>query len=391
MVFSGDRKMDGNKINKGMVIAVACTAMLTFSATYSAMKYSDMKKLKEFQLLAEAERIIAQHFYYDASDTDKLIDSAVGGYVSALEDPYSRYQSVQQTEERNESHSGLKTGVGITVMNRKDGYMEVVEVNSRTPAEKAGLQVGDIIKKLDGADVKDMGYEEAVNVIKNGEVDSIIKMSVERDGNMIDFDVKREKIDIITASSEMISDDIGVIKITQFNDKTPEQVKSCFDDCKGKGAKGIIFDVRNNGGGLVSAVEKCLDPLLPEGKIAVAIYKDGKEETIVSSDSEETDMPMTVLMNGNSASGAELFAASLRDFKGAELVGETSFGKGIMQDTFSLSNGSTVVLTVAEYKTTKSDCYHGVGLKPDYEVFPAEGEEDVQLSKAVEVLRAKIK
>lgn len=381
--------MNENKINKSIVIAVACTAMLTFSATYSAMKYSDMKKLKEFQLLAEAENIIAKHFYYDASDSEKLIDSAVGGYVSALEDPYSRYQSIKQTEERNESHSGLKTGVGITVLGREDGYMEVVEVNSKTPAEKAGMQAGDIIRKLDGSDVKDMGYEEAVNYIKTGEVDSVVKITVEREENIIDFDIKREKIDIITATSEMI-DNIGVIKISQFNDKTPEQVKNCFDDCKGKGAKGIIFDVRNNGGGLVTAVEECLDPLLPEGKIAVAIYKDGKEETIVSSDAEETDMPMTVLMNGNSASGAELFAASLRDFKGAELVGETSFGKGIMQDTFSLSNGSTVVLTVAEYKTTKSDCYHGVGLIPDYEVFPAEGVEDAQLDKALEVIKSKI-
>ena len=389
MIFSGERIMNGNKLNKSVMIAVACTAMLTFSATYSVMKYSDLKKLKEFQLLAEAENIIAKHFYYDASDSEKLIDSAVGGYVSALEDPYSRYQSIKQTEERSESHSGLKTGVGITVLGREDGYMEAVEVNPKTPAEKAGMQSGDIIKKLDGSDVKDMGFEEAVNVIKTGEVDSVIRITVEREGNIIDFDVKREKIDIITATSEMI-DNIGLIKISQFNDKTPEQVKSCFDDCVGKGAKGIIFDVRNNGGGLVTAVEKCLDPLLPEGKIAVAIYKDGKEETIVSSDAEETDMPMTVLMNGNSASGAELFAASLRDFKGAELVGETSFGKGIMQDTFSLSNGSTVVLTVAEYKTTKSDCYHGTGLKPDFEVFPAEGEEDVQLSKALEVIKNKI-
>ena len=389
MIFSGERIMNGNKLNKSVMIAVACTAMLTFSATYSVMKYSDLKKLKEFQLLAEAENIIAKHFYYDASDSEKLIDSAVGGYVSALEDPYSRYQSIKQTEERSESHSGLKTGVGITVLNREDGYMEVVEVNPKTPAEKAGMQSGDIIKKLDGSDVKDMGYEEAVNVIKTGEVDSVIRITVEREGNIIDFDVKREKIDIITATSEMI-DNIGLIKISQFNDKTPEQVKSCFDDCVGKGAKGIIFDVRNNGGGLVTAVEKCLDPLLPEGKIAVAIYKDGKEETIVSSDAEETDMPMTVLMNGNSASGAELFAASLHDFKGAELVGETSFGKGIMQDTFSLSNGSTVVLTVAEYKTTKSECYHGIGLKPDYEVLPGDGGEDVQLSKALEVIKNKI-
>ncbi|WP_044976526.1 S41 family peptidase [Ruminococcus sp. HUN007] len=382
--------MKGFKPNKSIVIAVACTAMLTFSATYSVMKYSDLKKLKEFQLLAEAEHLVAKHFYYDASDSEKLVDSAVSGYISALEDPYSRYQSIKQTEERKDSHAGLKTGIGITVSGREDGYMEIVEVNPKSPAEKAGLQAGDIIKKLDGSDVAEMGFDDAVSAIKNGEVDSVIRITAEREGNAIDFDVKREKIDIITASSEMVSDDTGLIRITQFNDKTPEQVKNCFDECISKGAKGIIFDVRNNGGGLVTAVEECLDPLLPEGKIAVAIYKDGKEETIVSSDAEETDIPMTVIMNGNSASGAELFAASLHDFKGAELVGETSYGKGIMQDTFSLSNGSTVVLTVAEYKTTKSDCYHGIGLKPDYEVLPAEGDKDVQLEKAMEVIKAKI-
>ncbi|MBE6854008.1 MAG: carboxyl-terminal protease, partial [Ruminococcus sp.] len=139
-----------------------------------------------------------------------------------------------------------------------------------------------------------------------------------------------------------------------------------------------------------SSVEKCLDPLLPEGDIAVAVFKDKTEEVIVTSDSEETDIPMAVLINGVSASGAELFAAALRDFKGAVLVGTTSYGKGIMQDTFELSDKSTVVLTVAEYRTTRSECYHGVGLVPDH-VTEAEGEDsDVQLEKAIEVLKGKI-
>lgn len=372
-----------------VLVPVLCTGMLTFSATYSVMKFQYYKDFSEFKLLAEAENIVNKNFFYDSSDRDKLVDSAVGGYISGLEDRYSRYQSVKQTEDNSNSHAGVRIGIGVTVTLTEEGYIEVIEVSSNSPSEKAGVKAGDIIVKLDGKDVKEEGYDESVNYIKTGEEDSVVVLSVIRDGSTLDIPVKREKIEIITASGEMLEDSIGRISITQFNDKTAEQLKNSFDELTGNGAKGIIFDVRDNGGGLVTAVEACLDPLIPEGDIAVAVYKDGKEEVIVTSDAEETDVPVVVLINGNSASGAELFAASLRDFKGAELIGVNSFGKGIMQDTFDLSNGSTVILTVAEYKTTRSDCYHGVGLVPDYEI-ENDGESDLQLQKAVEVLKKKI-
>jgi len=370
-------------------VAVICTGMLTFSLTYSATKYRYYKDFKEYELLAEAENVVNKNFFYDASDKEKLVDSAVGGYISGLEDKYSRYQSIKETEERNDTHAGLKVGIGITITPTEDGYMEVVEVGPDSPAYKGGIRTADIIKALDGNDVKETGYNESVNYIKDGEADTTVIITAERNGEKMEFTVKREKIEIITASSVMV-DNIGHISITQFNDKTPEQMKKCFDECISQGAEGIVFDVRNNGGGLVTAVEGCLDPLIPEGNIAVAVYKNGKEEVIVKSDPEETDIPMVVLINEKSASGAELFAASLRDFKGAELIGKTSYGKGIMQDTFNLSNGSTVVLTVAEYKTTKSECYHGIGLVPDYETDDTDPEKDLQLEKAIETLKKKI-
>ncbi len=385
------KKSEGNSNIKKTAVAVFLTAVISGGLAYTATDHYYIHRFKEFKLLSEAQYLINDNFFYKADDKDLLIDAAVGGYVSALDDPYSRYQSVNQTKERSDNHAGLMVGIGITISLREDGYIDVVEVKTGSPAEKAGVKQGDILKAVDGKDVKETGYEESVDAVKNGEENSTVVLTVDRNGGTEKISVKREKIEIITASAEMTGGDIGHISITQFNDKTPEQVKSCFDECIGKGAKGIIFDVRNNGGGLVTAVEDCLDPLLPEGKIAVAVYKDGHEETIVNSDAEETDVPMAVLINGNSASGAELFAASLRDFKGSELIGENSFGKGIMQNTFSLSNGSSVVLTVAEYRTTKSECYHKVGLKPDYEVFPEEGEKDVQLEKAAEVLRKKMK
>lgn len=367
---------------------VLCSALLTFSVTYTGMRYHYYKNYKEYQLLSEAEKLVNDNFYFtDNIDSDILVDSAVSGYISGLDDKYSRYQSVKQTEERNDSHAGLKVGIGVTVTVREDGYIDIVSVSENSPSEKAGLKGGDIIRLLDGNDVRELGYNESVEYIKDGEENSVINITVEREGKQTEIPVKREKIEIITSEGIMLEDNIGYISITQFNDKTPEQMKECFYQFVSEGAKGIVFDVRNNSGGLVSAVEQCLDPLLPEGDVAVAVYSDGRETVIAKSDAEETDIPMVVLMNENSASGAELFAASLRDFKGTKLVGTTSYGKGIMQETFNLSNGSTVILTVAQYKTTKSECYHGVGLVPDYEVTNEGTDEDLQLMKAVEILK----
>lgn len=367
---------------------VMCSAMLTFSVTYTGMRYHYYKNYKEYQLISEAEKLVNENFYFsDNIDSDTLVDSAVSGYISGLNDKYSRYQSVKQSEERKDSHAGLKVGIGITVSVREDGYIDIISVSQNSSSEKAGLKNGDIIKLLDGNDVRELGYNESVAYIKEGEENSVIKITVERGGQTTEIPVRREKIEIITSEGTMLEDNIGYIYISQFNDKTPEQMKKCFSQLVSEGAKGIVFDVRNNSGGLVSAVEECLDPLLPEGNIAVAVYNDGKESVIVSSDAEETDIPMVVLINENSASGAELFAASLRDFKDTKLVGTTSYGKGIMQETFGLSNGSTVILTVAQYKTTRSDCYHGVGLVPDYEVTNEGNDEDLQFMKAVELLK----
>ena len=364
--------------------------MITFSITYLVVKFFNYRTMKPYRLIAETENYIDRYFYFDKADKDEMIDSAIEGFVNALDDKYSRYQSLQITSERNDSQAGVHTGIGITVSRNEEGYMIIEEVREKTPAEKAGLLKDDIITALDSKDVVETGYNESVDYIKNGEENSTLVITLKRGSETIDIEVKREKIEIITSEARMMEDYIGYINITQFNEKTPEQVQKNFTELLSQGAKGIIFDVRNNGGGLVSSVEKCLDPLLPEGDIAVAVYKDGREETIVKSDAEETDIPMTVLVNKNSASGAELFAASLRDFKNTELVGTTTFGKGIMQDTFELSNGSTVVLTVAAYKTTRSECYHGTGLVPDFEIENDESGYDFQLDKATEVVKKKI-
>ena len=376
---------------KTVITAVIAAVMLTFAITYYFITLVYYKKYKNYSLLAEAHAYVDKYYYGDEVEESSLTESTLGGYISGLNDVYSCYNGIQKTQERTDNYAGLKAGIGITVSEADDGYLLVDEVSEDSTAQQAGISAGDIIISIDGKDTKELGMSGAVQLISEGKIDSQIVLKIKRDNEVSDYSVKIGKIDIVSVYGKLVEKNIGYIYITKFNEKTSEQFIELLNSLKNEGAEGYIFDVRDNGGGLVSAVEKCLDPLLPEGEIAVAIYKDGKSQTIVQSDATETDMPMTVLMNENSASGAELFAASLHDFKDVDLVGKKSFGKGIMQNLFTLSDGSTITLTVARYKTTRSECYHGIGLKPDYEVeYDNDQESDKQFDKAVEVLRQKL-
>ena len=184
----------------------------------------------------------------------------------------------------------------------------------------------------------------------------------------------------------MLGNNIGYIKVTGFKKNTPDQFISALERLTANGAKSLIFDVRDNNGGLVPALEECLDPLLPEGVVATAEYNDGRSETIVYSDDSEIDMPMAVIVNENTASAAELFAAALKDSGKAVIVGSQTYGKGVMQVTNEMDDGGAVVLTVAEYKTTKSECYNGIGITPDVQVENEVDGIDSQYSKAIKVL-----
>ncbi|MBE6852946.1 MAG: PDZ domain-containing protein, partial [Ruminococcus sp.] len=244
-----------NKSAGKTAIVIACTAMITFSLTYSAMRLYYYNTYKKYALLTEAEYYVDKYFYYDGVDKKKLIDSSIGGFVEGLEDKYSRYQSIELTAERTEVQTGQQVGIGVTVSPSEDGYMIIEEVRDNTPASKAGLKVKDIIIALDSNDVAQTGYYESVDYIKNGENNSELVMTIKRDGVTSDIIVKREKIDVITAEGKMLDDSVGYISISQFNDKTPEQLHANFQKLVSEGAKGIVFDVRNNGGGLVSSVE----------------------------------------------------------------------------------------------------------------------------------------
>lgn len=351
------------------------------------------KKLDENAQIMELEKYIDDN-YYKAPDKEAVINGALKGYVAGLDDPYSAYLTVDEYDDWQNVESGTMVGIGVTVQADEAG-LYVVSVTEDSPAYTSGIQEGDIITEVEGESVLEIGYEEAVVRIK-GEKNTQTVLTIRRNEELLEMPVMRSEIEVITVSGTMLEDNIGYIRISAFRENTDEQFIKIFDKLIADGAEGIIFDLRNNSGGLLNSLEKVLDPLLPEGIIATATYGNGDVKTIVESDKVETDLPMAVLVNGNTASAAELFAASLSDFDKAFLVGETTYGKGVMQYTAPVAGGG-LTLTVATYQTVRGECYHKIGITPDYQVSLAENfnpdfeapdiENDAQLKIAFENLK----
>ncbi len=389
------------KVSLGLTISIAAlTAAITFIVTmfFSLQSFNEKvqavkEKAAKYERLEALDTYVRENFY-TTLDEDALMTGILKGYVSGLNDPYSNYMTPQEYQALQEKESGQTVGIGVTATISEEGYILLVGIEEGSPAEEAGLQKDDLIVGVQQQDVLALGYEEAITQVK-GEEGTNVVLTIRRDGKDKEYVITRRTFDVKTVDSRLMNGNIGYISITNFRDNTAEQFREELDELQANGAEALIFDVRNNGGGLLHSLEEILDILLPEGEIATATYQDGTTDTVVYSDAAELELPMVVIMNENTASAAELFAASLRDFEKAELVGTTTFGKGIMQVTRKLEDGGGLTLTIATYQTTRSECYHGVGVVPDVEV--AAGEEtviadadpqtDPQLAKAIEMLR----
>ncbi|MBE6850313.1 MAG: S41 family peptidase [Ruminococcus sp.] len=389
------------KISLGLTISIAAlVAAVTFIVTsFFTLRHFNEKvqavkeKAAKYERLEMLDTYVRQHYYTDLNEDD-LMNGMLKGYVAGLRDPYSQYLTPQEYKALREKESGTAIGIGVTAQLQEDGYILLIEVQEGSPAEAAGLKANDVIVAVEDQDVSEISFDEAVSMIK-GEVDTRVRIRIRRDDTERNYTIVRKTFNVKTVKGRLLTKNIGYISISNFRDNTAEQFQETLDELLANGATALIFDVRGNGGGLLRSLEQILDPLLPEGEIAIATYQDGSSETVVYSDASELDVPMVVLINGSSASAAELFAASLRDFGKAKLVGETTFGKGIMQVTTSLDDGSGLTLTVATYQTTRSECYHGVGVSPDQEVSASEEtvisnvdpKTDPQLAAAIEMLR----
>ena len=312
---------------------------------------------------------VVRKFYVDADEVDESVlnDMMATGYIYVLGDPYSAYLNEETYSSILYSNEGGTSGVGVTVVfDPETSAIYVVRVSEESPAAQAGLQSKDRIIAVDSVAVTQENYDQSVSNIR-GETGTDVILTVLRDGETFDVTVTRGDFTATSVYSRMIGT-VCLIEITDFNTATTEQFKSALDEAVASGATGLIFDLRGNTGGLVDVTSDMLDMLLPKGEIGYAVYNGGKRVSLAKSDAKEIDLPMAVLTDGDTASASEYFALALRDYEKAALIGEKTFGKGIMQSTMPLGDGSAVRVTVAQFYTKSGTEFHGVGLSPDREV-----------------------
>ena len=337
--------------------------------------------------MAEIDQLINQYFIFDV-DRQKMADRSLAGYVSGLDDVYSVYYTPEEFQDTMQDSNGSFVGIGVSVQQDPDtGEITVLTVYPDSPAAGGGMEKGDILAKVDGEDVSEWDLSDVVAKIR-GEVGTQVTVTVRRGEELIDVTMTRASLDKITVESRMLEDGVGYVQLTEFDAVSAGQIEQAVKDLSDQGMQRMILDLRDNPGGLLTSVVEIADDLLPKADILYIDDKQGQRTTYDSKDGEIWEGPVVVLINGNSASAAEVLSGALKDNNRAILVGEQSFGKGIVQTFFSLSDGSGVKLTTADYCTPSGKNIHGVGIAPDLEVADdPDTEADEQLDAALEEVK----
>lgn len=337
-------------------------------------------------------------YYLESIDEEAMVEGVYAGMVAALGDPYSTYYSAEQLKEIQMQTEGIYYGIGAYIGRDQNTDLPLITgVIENTPAEESGLQYGDIICEVDGVSVSGMENTDVVRLIK-GEEGTRVNITIYRAGesDYLHFDVERRKIESPTVEQEMYENGIGYIRIKEFDDVTLDQFTEALAVCKGSGMNGLILDLRDNPGGNLTTVTDIARMLLPKGLIVYTQDRDGERVEYTCDGKHEIQVPIVVLVNGNSASASEILAGAIKDYGKGTLLGTTTFGKGIVQRIIGLTDGSAVKVTVSHYYTPKGNDIHEVGIAPDEELkFDAEAylkdEKDNQLERAKELLAERTK
>ena len=350
--------------------------------------------------LQQLEDLIQERF---VNDTDKtaLEDAAAAAMIASTGDRWSYYIPASEYQSYLERTENAYVGVGITIQaleTENTGFL-IVAVNADGPAEEAGLMLGDVLIAVEDQDVRQMSTDQVRDLVR-GKEGTYVKMTVLRKGDHRNFSVERRQVLTPVATQEMLADNIGLVTIANFDERCAEEAIAAIETLLDNGAEKLIFDVRHNPGGYASEMVDVLDYLLPEGELFRTESYDGKE-SIDYSDAACLEIPMAVLVNGSSYSAAEFFAAALREYDAAIVVGEQTTGKGFYQNTFRFTDGSAAAISVGRYFTPNGDSLEGVGLTPDRKVEVDEEtasaiyygtltpEEDPQIQEAMKLLKNK--
>lgn len=391
------------KISLGVAISlVAIGCAITFVLTWAVSlniynsKLGNSEKYEGmYAKLREIDAAVRTNYIGTYSE-DAIENGAINGYISGLNDKYASYMSGSSYYEIKQSNDGVVLGAGFEAEYDGSGYLKITNVYKGSSAELNGVQQGDVITEIDGKSLLSMETGTAAERL-SGEIGTRIALKLLRNGEELTVSLIRQRLEIQSVQGEMLDDNMGYIKISSFNAKTAEQFSEAFNEITASGAKALIIDLRQNGGGLVSSLTPILNRFVPAATIATAEYADGSRKAIVETDSEETtDLPIAILVDDGTASAAELFAGALRDECGATLIGTQTFGKAVMQNTYEFSDGSAITISTAKIHLRKSGTWDGTGLKPDYVTENTAGispenlthDIDTQLQKAIEIISA---
>ena len=395
--------MEQGRFRKGFILGIVCTLIIGGGG----LKIYDLVQSNERNQGAVTDSFVQKAKYIEETvkesytgdiDDDQMEEYMYKGMMASLGDPYSAYYTSEEYEELTTETTGSYEGIGVVMQQDVNtGEVKVVRCYEGAPGEKAGLLPEDVLVEVNGESVSGMELSEVVDKVKSSQ-DQMAHLTIAREGESeyLEIDVHLEEVNIPVVQSEMLEDNIGYIALYEFTEQTEPQYMEAFEALKDQGMERLIIDVRNNPGGLLTSVCDILEDILPEGLIVYTEDKNGEREEYTCDGENELDIPLAVLVNGNSASASEIFAGAIQDYSKGTIVGTTTFGKGIVQSLIPFNDGSAIKTTTAKYYTPSGKCIHGTGIQPDVEVELSEGleqetsishEEDNQLQKAIEVVK----
>lgn len=380
-----------------VVIFVLCADVFKSEHTENLEDYIYSKTSSELVDLISSKltylETVISNYYIEDIDEGVLVEGVYKGLFEALDDPYSEYYDEEEYAELKESISGSYSGIGAVVsQNKETMVITVVNPYANSPAYEAGMRAGDIIYSVEGEEIATKDISDVVDKLK-GEEDTSVNVTVYRDGEYIDLSIVRRKIEVATVGYQMLENNIGYIEISQFDVNTTEQFGKAMKELNAQNMEGLVIDLRNNPGGVYETVVDMLDMIMPEGTIVYTEDKYGNRETETSDADTILNVPLSVIVNENSASASEIFAGAIKDCGLGTIVGMTTYGKGVVQSVLDLGDGTGLKITTSKYYTPSGVCINGIGITPDVEVevdyidaLQADMEDDVQLQKAIEVV-----
>jgi carboxyl-terminal processing protease len=375
-----ERKKEGRK--KGRIlhfvlgmIAGAALMLLIYQVAFSRPNSLSEATQKKIGII---ERVVDRYYLWDRTDEAEA-DGIYKGIMSSLGDKYAYYYTAEELKRDREDNAGQFSGIGCTIgTDQKTGAPYVVSIMEGYSADKAGIKEGDFFLEVDGEDATAWSSSEVASHVK-GKEGTTVDLLMYRDGEELSFTVERVSVDVETVTSKMLDEKkkIGYIRIAEFDQITVSQFKEAKKELEEAGMKGLILDLRSNPGGLVDACADIASEMLPEGMIVYAMSKDGHKSQWTSDGKNEIHIPVVILVNGNTASSAEILTGAMKDHDKATVMGTKTYGKGIIQNTYSLGDGTAIEFTAGQYYLPKDECIHEIGIEPDIEV-----EADMEAYKA---------